>query len=234
MFRTLLVSAVGAGLLTGIVAALLQFWLLVPVIGASELYESGALTHFGGAEGHGHADEGAAHSHAPAEAGAARYLGTLVMTTAAYLGFALLLVAGFAVAERAGLTRISAKTGVLWGLAGFAATQLFPAIGMPPELPGSAAAPLSERQVWWIMTVFLSGVGLAMLAWVPGALRWAGVLLIVAPHVIAAPHPEVFTGVAPPEMAALFAARALGVGAIAWAVLGGIAGLVWQRQASAG
>ena len=58
------------------------------------------------------------------------------------------------------------------------------------------------------------------------------IVLIALPHLIAAPHPEAFAGVAPPEMAALFAARALGVGAIAWALLGGTAGWFWQRQAA--
>ena len=227
MFKSLMVSAAGAGLLTGVVAALLQFWFLVPVLGSAELYEAGTLTHFGAG-----AAAGDAHAHAGVEGGPARYLGTLVATTAAYLGFALFLVAGFALAEKAGLTRITARNGLLWGLAGFAATQLFPALGLPPELPGSAAAAVAERQVWWIMTAVLSGAGLAVLAWVQGPARCAGVVLIALPHLIAAPHPEAFAGVAPPEMAALFAARALGVGAIAWALLGGTAGWFWQRQAA--
>lgn len=225
MFRSLVVSAAGAGLLAGIVAALLQFWLLVPVLGSAELYESGARAHFGTAA----TPEG--HAHAAVEGGIARYLGTLIATTAAYLGFGLLLVAGFALAEKAGLARVTARTGLLWGLAGFAATQLFPALGLPPELPGSAAAALGERQVWWMMTAAMSVAGLALLAWVQGPGRWTGVALIALPHIVAAPHPEAFAGVAPPEMAALFAARALGVGAIAWALLGGTAGWFWQRQA---
>ncbi len=227
MFKSLMVSAAGAGLLTGVVAALLQFWFLVPVLGSAELYEAGTLTHFGAG-----AAAGETHAAAGVEGGLARYLGTLIATTSAYLGFALLLVAGFALAEKAGLTRITARNGLLWGLAGFAATQLFPALGLPPELPGSAAAAVAERQVWWIMTAVLSLAGLGVLAWVKGPARWAGVALIALPHIIAAPHPEAFAGVAPPEMAALFAARALGVGAIAWALLGGTAGWFWQRQAA--
>lgn len=230
MFKSMMVCAMGAGLLTGVVAAALQFWLVVPVIGAAELYETGALTHFGAA---GEAQVAEAHAHA-AEGGLIRHAGTLVFTVATYLGFALFLVAGFALAERAGVGRITARAGVLWGMAGFAATQLFPALGLPPELPGSSAAALSDRQIWWLLTVALTVAGLALIAGTGHPLRWAGALLIAAPHILAAPHPSAYAGVAPPEMAALFAARVLGVGAVAWVVLGATAGWLWRDRAQPG
>jgi predicted cobalt transporter CbtA len=58
------------------------------------------------------------------------------------------------------------------------------------------------------------------------------VVLLAAPHQIGAPEPDSFTGPVPPEIAALFAARALGVGLAAWVLLGAFAGFFWQREAA--
>ena len=40
------------------------------------------------------------------------------------------------------------------------------------------------------------------------------------------------SGPVPPEIAALFASRALGIGLAAWALLGLLAGYFWQREAA--
>lgn len=53
----------------------------------------------------------------------------------------------------AGLSPLRAPTrtqGLLWGLAGCATFVLAPTLGLPPELPGTAAADLTLRQTWWI------------------------------------------------------------------------------------
>ncbi len=47
---------------------------------------------------------------------------------------------------------------------------------------------------------------------------------------IGAPEPDVFTGPVPTEIGALFAARAFGVGMVAWVLLGLFAGFFWQRE----
>jgi predicted cobalt transporter CbtA len=60
----------------------------------------------------------------------------------------------------------------------------------------------------------------------------AAVALLLAPHLIGAPHPETFAGPVPPELAALFATRALGVGLAAWALLGTLAGYFWAREST--
>lgn len=58
----------------------------------------------------------------------------------------------------------------------------------------------------------------------------AGAALMAAPHVVGAPLPPAHGGVAPPELAALFSSRSLAVGAMVWAVLGGVAGMLWERE----
>ena len=237
MLKSLLASALFAGLIAGLFGAALQQMLVVPLILEAELYETGAITHFGGEAGHAgesagddHGDGAAAHDHAHAEGGVVRSLLTVLTMIMTFCGFALFLVAGFALAERAGLTRLELRRGVLWGVAGFAAVQLMPALGLPPELPGAEAAPLADRQVWWLATVALTIGGLALVAFGDLKLAALGVVLIALPHLIGAPMPDGHGGVVPPELAGLFAARALGVGALTWCVLGGLAGHFWARE----
>ena len=235
MLKSLLASALFAGLIAGLFGGALQLLLVVPLIHEAELYETGTLTHFGAAaETHDHAageahDEAGGHAHAP-EGGAWRAVLTLLTMVLSFCGFALILVAAFALAERAGLTRVAARRGALWGLGGFAAVQLMPAMGLPPELPGAEAAALEARQLWWVLTVVATGAGLALVAFGGWALGAAGLALIVLPHLVGAPMPDGHGGAAPPELAGLFAARALGVGALTWLLLGSLAGHFWARE----
>jgi len=142
MLKSLLASALFAGLIAGLFAAALQQVFLVPLIAEAELYETGILTHFGGAETavHGTEDDSeSGHEHAAAAEGEddlTRTLMTVLMTVLTTCGFGLVMVAGFALTERLHLTRIDMRTGLMFGLAGFTATQLLPSMGLSPELPG--------------------------------------------------------------------------------------------------
>ena len=79
-----------------------------------------------------------------------------------------------------------------------------------------------------------TAVGLGLIAFGKGPVMLVvAVALLAAPHLIGAPEPETFTGPVPPELAALFAARALGVGLAAWVCLGALAGYFWQRENAA-
>jgi predicted cobalt transporter CbtA len=82
--------------------------------------------------------------------------------------------------------------------------------------------------------VIASAAALWLIAFGGNWLVWgAAVVLLLAPHMIGAPEPEVFTGPVPTEIGALFAARAFGVGMAAWVMLGGFAGYFWSREAVA-
>lgn len=233
MLKTMLVSALFAGLIAGLFAAGLQQAFLVPLIAEAELYETGTVTHFGDQASAAGQAAAAAHDHAAAEADVTRTLLTVLMTVLTTCGFALVLVAGFALAERRGLARVDLRIGLMFGLAAFAATQLMPSMGLSPELPGAAAGELSTRQLWWLATVAGTLAGLGLVAWGSPAMKVAGALLIAAPHLWGAPHPHEFEGVVPPELSALFAARVLAVGALGWAALGALAGHFWSREALA-
>jgi cobalt transporter subunit CbtA len=246
-------SALAAGIAAWLLAAVLHFGFVQKYILLGEDYETGAAVHVAGiassgghdeAEAHSHdGAEGAAHSHdAGAEAGhshdqaeggstTSRNLWTTVFFGLVYVAYALILVAGFGLAQVYGKA-IGAREGLLWGIAGFAAFQLAPAMGLAPELPGTLAADLGARQVWWWGTVAATATGLGLMAYGRGVLAVAlGVVLLAAPHVIGAPALDRFSGVAPPEVAGAFAARVLGAGLAVWALMGWVAGHVWAGQA---
>jgi cobalt transporter subunit CbtA len=151
---------------------------------------------------------------------------TWIATTLTSVGFALLLVGAYAVSGRA----VDAREGLLWGIAGFAALALAPAFGLPPELPGSVAADLFSRQAWWIGTAVATAAAIGLMLFARAS--WAipvGVALLVAPHLIGAPRPPAGAGLVPPELAAAFAARSLGINAAFWALLGLATGALYAR-----
>lgn len=239
MIRKLLTGGVVAGFAAGLLGALLHFAFVQELILLGEQYESGARVHFeahagpdgaGMQAGHGHGGHDHDQSDPNETSTIARNGLTVLFTGLIYVGYGLLLVAGFALAEHFG-RRIKIAEAIMWGIAGFASFQLAPAMGLAPELPGSVAADLGARQAWWLGTVIATAGGIALLAYGRGVVWWvlAGALL-AAPHVIGAPQLGEYYGVAPPELAAQFAARVLGVGLVVWTVLGWLAGVLWQRE----
>ncbi len=238
----MLTSALIAGCAAGLLAALLHFAFVQKYILLGEEYETGAAVHFAGAapQTGDHAATGtteAAHDHSTHDHGEAassftRNAWTAVFFGLVYVAYTLILVAGFGLARVYGRV-ITAREGLLWGIAGFAAFQLAPAMGLAPELPGTVAADLGARQLWWAGTAAATAVGLGLIAYGRGVPMVAvAVLLLAAPHLIGAPELEGFSGVAPPEVAAAFAARVLGVGLAVWALLGWVAGYVWAKEAA--
>lgn len=228
MTKRIFASALFAGLAVGLITAALQFLFVTPLLLEGELYESGARLHF--------ATNGSPQSEAGAPSYTRedmRHLLTISFNILAYSGFALLLAAGFAIAQTRGV-QIKARDGVLWGLVGFASLHLAPAFGLAPELPGTVGAALEDRQLWWIATVLATAAGLigAMVIKSPWA-KLGAVVLIAAPHVFGAPQIDTYFGVAPPELSALFATRSLGVAAVSWVLLGGLTGYFWARQTPA-
>src|ERR687886_124371 len=186
MVRRIFASGLLAGLVAGAVAAALQAVTTTPLILRAEVFEAAHA-----AADHVHAAE-------------ALTLGRLALSSLATVifgvGFALILVALMALAGEP----VDARRGALWGLAGFAAASFAPALGLPPELPGAAAADLTARQLWWLATVACTGTGLWLIA--RDRRSWAiglAVALMAAPQLWGAPHVD-GAGTAPPELAARF------------------------------
>jgi len=256
MIQRMVTSAVFAGFAAGLFAALLHFAFVQKLILLGEDYETGALVHFQGVvAGHDHAThehsdqdavppetahattaepveteaDGHAHSHALEDSTFARNSQTSLFFGLGYVGYGLILLAGFGLAEAFGKT-VALREGLLWGIAGFAAVQLAPALGLAPELPGTLAADLTARQVWWVGTAISTACGLGLLGYGKGVASAVGAIaLLVLPHVIGAPEVDGYAGVAPPELASAFAARSLAVGLMGWSALGAMAGWLWSR-----
>jgi len=222
MFQKIVTSALFAGFCAGLIAALLQLFFVQPVLLHAELYEGGELVHFGAQAISAHPDLGGMDL--------MRDGLSVLFTTLVYTGYALIMVAVMSTAAERGIT-INARTGLLWGLAGFVAVHLAPAFSLPPEVPGVAAADVGVRQVWWFATVAATALAMGLIAFGKSPVSWAAAaVLLLAPHVVGAPHPDSFAGPVPPELAALFASRALGVGLAAWALVGLFSGYFWERE----
>jgi cobalt transporter subunit CbtA len=217
-----LVSAMFAGVVAGLIAALLQFMFVQPVLLHAELYESGELVHFGSA----------AVSANPELPGfdALRDGMSILFSALVYTGYALILIALMSIAEQRG-HEITPRNGMLWGLAGFIAFHFAPGLSLSPEVPGVASADLGLRQIWWFSTVISAGLAMWLLAFGKNRIAYGiAALLLLAPHVIGAPMPSTFTGPVPTEIGSLFAARAFGVGMASWVILGTCAGYFWNTE----
>ena len=221
MFRAIVGSAVLAGLVAGVVLTAVQSVRVIPIILEAETYETTSSDA---------PADGGDEAWAPAD-GAERFFYTGVNNVIAGIGFALLLCAAYAVRRR-----ISAREGVLWGLAGFVTFFAGPAFGLFPEIPGTFAAALQARQAWWLLAVACTAGGLALLVLRTGlgsALAGAGLILL--PHVIGAPHPEVVGGSAPALLAVRFVGATMVANFVFWVVLGTVsAGLYARRLQQAG
>ncbi|MSP84080.1 MAG: cobalt transporter [Alphaproteobacteria bacterium] len=211
MFTRIALAALVAGLLAGGVVALAQTVGTTDLILAAEAFETATDSH----------DD----TWAPAD-GFERFAATAGADLVTGIGFAFLLVSAFALRGRP----VGWRNGILWGLAGFAVFSALPALGLPPELPGAAAAPLAPRQLWWLLTVAASGVGLGALAFAkPSLWKVAGVVLIALPHLIGAPVPDTHGGLAPATLVETFVLASLATAAVFWLVLGAVAGVAYDR-----
>jgi cobalt transporter subunit CbtA len=238
MLKSLILSAAAAGVAAGLVTAVLQHVTTTPIIIEAERYESEEGGHDHAALAVEQPDAGvvtATHGHAEAAwapgNGVERTLYTSLATTVIGVGFSLVLLGTMVVAG----VPIGARTGLAFGAAGFAAVALAPALGLPPEIPGSAAADLGGRQLWWVFAAAATAGGIAALLLAEhAAIRIAGVVLIALPHIVGAPHPDGYASTAPAELAAHFAAASLAVTAVFWAVLGSASGAIYHRLGGSG
>lgn len=229
MLKRLVFSSVISGIVVGLLISALQSFTVIPMILNAETFESSPSAPVeaqGNAHSHDHGsnegshDHGGGHHHgadewAP-EDGVERTFYTAITNILAAIGFALLLATCFMFRNN-----IDWRKGILWGLGGFAAFQLAPSLGLPPELPGTEAAAVEARQIWWIATAIATAMGLLLLALAKGILfKVSGILLIVIPQLVGAPQSLEHSALAPESLITQFIITTTIIGAVFWILLG--------------
>ncbi len=229
MLNRLFMTALVAGVAAGVFGWALQMALTTPIIVAAEVFENAGAT---GNVGHDHGDEVGSHDHddeawAPDE-GFERHVYTLLTSVLFGVGFGAMLAAVFVLAGR---DSVGWRDGLVWGLLGYAAIYVAPSLGLPPEVPGMAAAGVTERQIWWFLTAITTAAGIYGLIRGGILLRVIGLVAIALPHLVGAPHPQEFSGGPPAELAAKFAVASLVTVGLFWMMLGAAAGWAFDRYA---
>jgi cobalt transporter subunit CbtA len=226
-FRRIVFAAGLAGLISGALVTVAHHFGTASIIAKAEVYEKAAenatVTPADSTPGMSHESEEAAWR--PKD-GFERTAYTVLADILTGIGFALLLVSAYAIRD----DNIDWRTGMYWGLAGFATFTLAPGLGLPPEVPGSAAAPLMDRQIWWVATAVATGGGLALLFLARKAF-WAfpGIALLVLPNLYGAPQPLEHRSAAPESLTHEFVVAAVLTSLLFWLLLGSLTGLFYKR-----
>lgn len=246
MFRNLLFSAVGAGVAVAVCLTLLQAFTTEPLILGAEVFEKADAQALPPGQHASHGAEPAAAAAVPEPTGGSpvahghdeevwqpadgieRTLYAMLANLLVGVATTLMLLGVMIIKGEP----IDARRGALWGIFGFIAASLLPSLGLPPELPGSAAADISMRQLWWLSTAASSAAGLGLLAfgrnWPP---RVAGVALLLAPHLVGAPEPPTLEAAYPAGMAGEFVVASLVVSLLLWSLSGLVGGWLHTRLA---
>ncbi|BBP05243.1 hypothetical protein TPL01_24060 [Sulfuriferula plumbiphila] len=226
-FRRIVSAAALAGMLAGLLLTVVQQIQVSRIILKAEVYENAAVSqpaHAYSSVGHGHREDAAWQ---PAN-GIERTLFTALANISLAVGFGLLLGAAICLHDEVSGWR----AGLLWGLAGYVVFFVAPSLGLPPEVPGTAAAPLDDRQLWWLITVIMTASGLSLLVF---ARTWQvkilGAVLLGVPHLAGAPQPQVHTSAAPIELAHAFIYATAVANAVFWLALGSLTGCFYRKFA---
>ncbi len=248
-FLKILTVAAFSSLVAGILLTLVQQFQVVPLILQAEVYEQAAQATTAAplpeSNETGFADS--AHSHIQhrhiqhrhvqvdsdeswqPEDGLQRHLFTASTNVVIALGFALLLGAVMTLRT----AKLNWRSGLLWGLGGYVVFFIAPSLGLPPEVPGTQAAELVSRQLWWVITVVFTASGLSLFVFNNRfAIKIIGAALLIVPHVIGVPQPEVHGGTAPAELVHAFILATVIANAVFWLSLGGLYGFFHQKLAN--
>ena len=188
IFTRIIYSAVLLGMAAGLLLSLMQVLTVDPIIFEAETFEISEAESAMVPEGHENHD----HNHeswGPAD-GTERTVYTILSNMSAGIGFAAILLAMMSQFWLPKQRIISPLQSLLWGVAGFATLYLAPGIGLPPEIPGLQAAPVEQRQIWWVLTASCVGIGLSLLAWARAKQKLTGLIFLATPYLIGAPSHE--------------------------------------------
>lgn len=218
-FQQLMQTALLAGALAGTLLFFYQQVVVVPRIVAAEAYEARD-------EGTGAEVDQHQHSERKPNNGLQRSFFTAAGTILTGIGFAALLLS---VVSLGGFA-LDVRRGLLWGLAGFVCFAVAPGLGLPPVPPGVPVADVRARQLWWVMTVVTTAIGLFLIfatrrGWIS---RTAGGLFLLLPHAIGAPQ-TIGPQIVPAHLVRAFAVASIVGNGLFWLVLGAATGFLFSR-----
>ena len=218
-FRNLVLSAFVIAIIAGLIFSAYQASFITPLILNSEVYEV--------------LETGSQHDLAWApEDGVERHSWSFATNFLLCFAYALILLSAMTVK-----TSVNAVKGLFWGGAAYLTIFAAPALGLPPEIPGMEAAYLEGRQTWWLVTVILTALSLWLIAFHSIINKAIGVVLILVPHLLGAPQPEIhgFVNTDPEAVVALtqlwhdFILQTSIANALLWLVIGGLSGFFVGR-----
>ncbi len=228
LFRNIILIACFTAIISGFVLGAMQSFSTTNIIYSAEQYEVAGHSHE-----HAVANEHVTEEWGPQD-GLERVGYTYLADVLIAFGHSLLLTSFMALIYlKFGKPEISWRSGLIIGMGGYLSFYLATVMGLPPEIPGSLAADLHARQIWWSLTVLATIIGLATLYLAPSKFKIAGIVFIIMPHVFGAPHPEVH-GFLNEEASAVMALSNLEqsfmistawVNLVYWLILGAISGL---------
>lgn len=221
MLRKMIISGILSGIGAGLLFTIIQFFLVTPLILEAETYEQSNAT----ASSHHHENSTNDHTEWAPEDGTERTLYTALTNVIAGIGFSLVFVAMFTFCGHSGW-----RAGLLWGLAGYATFYLAPALGLPPELPGTVSAELDQRQWWWIITIVSTAIGLGCIVLNKiSTFRVIGIVLLLAPHLFGAPTPLDHNSLVPQELTRSFIVNTSIANLIFWCLIGVLNGMFTHK-----
>ncbi len=222
MLIKILKAGILSGIIAGLITAVFQLVIFVPIISTSELFESGAVDYF---DGDVPLVQLSSLIFEPRDMRQNLY--TVLATVLSAVGFSLFCICAMLI--RGG--DINIRQGSVWGIMGFTSVVLFPALGLAPELPGSGSAELELRQVWWVGAVISTAIGIWLVAFKDKLMYIAlGVFILAFPHIIGAPLPVEYIGSAPPELSAKYTSTLIVISFIMWVIIGSACGHFYNKD----
>lgn len=213
VFRGILLGALLAGAISGVIATVAHHIWTVPLIEKAETYPPPM-----GAEPSPQGWE-------PAN-GFQRTASTAVADIVTAIASALLLLAAYVIRGH----EMNWVRGLHWGLGAFAALTLWPNLGLPPYLPGQAMAQHLDRQIWWSVTAIMAVAGLLLLLYARKILPVLGGLLLLAlPQMYGAPLPQSWNSSIPESLAHQFLVASELINLVFWLTVGSLTGFFYER-----
>lgn len=222
-FRTLVLSAFAIAVFAGAIISLYQAYFITPIILGSEVFEV--------IEPVSHHQMEETITWAP-EDGIERNSWNFTSNFLLCFAYALILLSAMSIK-----TSTNTMKGIFWGLAAYLAIFVAPALGLPPEIPGMETTQLEGRQAWWLFTVILTAISLWLIAFQNYMYKALGIILLILPHLLGAPQPELhgFTNSDPEAVAELtrlwhdFVLQTTIANALLWVIIGSSAGFFTKK-----